>query len=651
MLNVVCVRQGTKYSPDYVTKLYAMVARNITRGVEGRFICFTDQPDEYPGLIITKSLPPDTTGWWSKLYLFSSGLFDDGDRILYFDLDTVIVGDLDAISQYDGEFAILQDFYRPKGWQSSVMGWRAGFGSYIWESWLEAGRPEIEGGDQAWIEKCQRPLGQLWQHLYPGLFCSYKADCTPFPPDNASVVVFHGEPRPDNCGRPWVEAMWSEGDTGHFQLAMVANVTLDQIREQSSSSAARSLKRITSQAAHDKPVAIIGGGPSLADQITLVEIQRRIAEGCAIWALNGTYRWLVEHQIIPDALVILDARQDNVRFAYNVSPDTTVYVSSQCHPAVYDALLPKQIVRFDLEVMGDCGTTVGTHALCLAFVEGFRKIHLYGYDSSYRGDEGHAYQQSLNASERIVDAHAGDRVFKSAPWMVRQAQDFDPIARIIASEGGEIIVHGDGLLPYVAWMMANPAPTGPSIRAGEVLKRLNGTLHPVGAEIGVFGGDMSAQLLARDNLSLLMVDSWEGEGKSYARPSGDWHEGLSQEQQDAFYRRAVGTVKFAGERAHIRRARSSEAVKDVATGMLDFVFIDADHSYPGCLADILNWWPKVKPGGFIGGHDYNNTDFPEFGVNRAVDEFAELIGQELDLGDNFTWFLRKPDLNSSKGHE
>jgi hypothetical protein len=58
-------------------------------------------------------------------------------------------------------------------------------------------------------------------------------------------------------------------------------------------------------------------------------------------------------------------------------------------------------------------------------------------------------------NERIVDAHIGDRVFKAAPWMVRQAQDFEGIARDVVASGGQITVHGDGLLPYMAnyWPM------------------------------------------------------------------------------------------------------------------------------------------------------------------------------------------------------
>jgi hypothetical protein len=67
---------------------------------------------------------------------------------------------------------------------------------------------------------------------------------------------------------------------------------------------------------------------------------------------------------------------------------------------------------------------------------------------------------------------------------------------------------------------------------------------------------------------------------------------------------------------------------------LDFVFINADHSYEGCAADIHAWLPKVKAGGWIGGHDYDNTDYPGFGVKRAVDQ---AFGPAVELGENFCW--------------
>lgn len=52
---------------------------------------------------------------------------------------------------------------------------------------------------------------------------------------------------------------------------------------------------------------------------------------------------------------------------------------------------------------------------------------------------------------------------------------------------------------------------------------------------------------------------------------------------------------------------------------LDFIFIDADHSYESVKEDIVAWYPKLKPGGVLSGHDYRSNHFP--GVSLAVDEF------------------------------
>ncbi len=59
---------------------------------------------------------------------------------------------------------------------------------------------------------------------------------------------------------------------------------------------------------------------------------------------------------------------------------------------------------------------------------------------------------------------------------------------------------------------------------------------------------------------------------------------------------------------------SADAFEDQS---LDFVFIDADHIFTRCFADINSWLPKIKPGGIIAGHDYCK-EHP--GVIEAVDK-------------------------------
>lgn len=174
------------------------------------------------------------------------------------------------------------------------------------------------------------------------------------------------------------------------------------------------------------------------------------------------------------------------------------------------------------------------------------------------------------------------------------------------------------------------------IRAKELLSRL--PPGPVtGVEVGVFMGSMSVSLLERADLSLCMVDSWKGKGADYIGDSGDYHAGLSQAAQNEHFKTAARRTAIFGNRALIVRKPSIEAAKDFEDGSLDFVFIDADHSYEGCRADIAAWMPKIKPGGLLSGHDYDHPDFP-FGVKHAVDE----LGLKVELGDDMTWFIQLP---------
>jgi len=66
---------------------------------------------------------------------------------------------------------------------------------------------------------------------------------------------------------------------------------------------------------------------------------------------------------------------------------------------------------------------------------------------------------------------------------------------------------------------------------------------------------------------------------------------------------------------------SDAASNMIEDSSLDYVFVDGNHSYEFTLRDLENYWPKVKPGGLISGHDYNTVGW--FGVNEAVKEFMQ----------------------------
>lgn len=90
---------------------------------------------------------------------------------------------------------------------------------------------------------------------------------------------------------------------------------------------------------------------------------------------------------------------------------------------------------------------------------------------------------------------------------------------------------------------------------------------------------------------------------------------------------------------------SDEAASYFVDEALDMVYIDGNHSYEYVKEDLLLWWPKVREGGILSGHDYVNRD--RFGVVDAVDEFLE--ENNLEMLDKFgqnSWFVGKDGNNT-----
>lgn len=650
MLNIVCVNAGNYLGKgaEYVNILADMVGRNISDKTSYKFICFTDTPEGIDGAVDVRPLPvAGLDGWWNKLALFKDGLFPEGDRVLYLDLDTVIVSGLDEIIKFSGSFAILRDLYRQDGLQSSVMMWLAGWGYNIWEDWIAAKMPKTPEGDQHWIEQCF--IGShppILQDLYPNSFVSYKLSAIKQIPPSAKMVIFHGQPRPDEIINGWVPKVWKIGGGTVLELRHECNTNLDQLAKNIRHALTLPFPWIQPVDEHRGHAVIVGGGPSL--RRSLDEIRERQKHGQVIFSTNNTYKYLLENGITADCHVMLDAREQNKEF---VPEGPLCYYASQCHPEVFK--LAKNVVLWHpmsdgiLEVIGDNtgdplvggGVTVGMKSIALSHILGYRNFHLYGFDSSYEDGENHAYRQPLNDGERTLEIEMNGRKYKTAAWMCSQVENFKETAKAIVESGGTITVHGTGLLPDVARVMTIEVPAA-QIRAEEILSRIN-VPNPIGAEIGVFTAALSSRLLQKEGLTLYMVDPWTISDKNseYAK-SGDFHADLTQEQQDRYYENSRNVVSRFGEKAIILRKPSVEAAKEIQDKTLDFVFIDADHSYEGCKADILAWAPKVRDGGLLCGHDYNNVEYPCFGVDRAVDEFSESINVPIELGENFTWFIR-----------
>ena len=159
----------------------------------------------------------------------------------------------------------------------------------------------------------------------------------------------------------------------------------------------------------------------------------------------------------------------------------------------------------------------------------------------------------------------------------------------------------------------------------------------VGAEVGVHRGKTSATLLARrPQLTLYMVDYW-GLLDDVTPPQGRWGREI--------YEEALAETEFGADRRRVVLGVSPDAAREVPGG-LDFVFVDAGHYYNEVLADLRAWWPKVKTGGYLFGHDIDNPDssFADWGVREAAEEFSAEVDVPMEVfpPPEMVFVMRKP---------
>ena len=130
-------------------------------------------------------------------------------------------------------------------------------------------------------------------------------------------------------------------------------------------------------------------------------------------------------------------------------------------------------------------------------------------------------------------------------------------------------------------------------------------------------------------MRMIAVDLWQTIEKRDVEGSETYEKRPHEKVLANFIRH---TQEHFPDRVTIHRMDTVEAARHVPDGTLDFVFIDADHTYEGCKRDIEAWLPKVRSGGMISGHDYN---WPS--VRQAVDEAFPTVG----LASDNVWYVGK----------
>lgn len=229
--NLIVVKWGNKYSPQYVINLYNSVKSKCS--LDFQFIVFTDNTEGLPKNLGWQFVKlPDwgftsEKAWWYKLEIFSKHNSISGNN-LYIDLDVVIIGDIAPFWKFEStKFRICRDFNRAfirnyKNCNSSVMAWQDTSMNNLWIEFAKdiKGITKRHRGDQDFINSQIKDsifwpdewaISWKWEAWRGGKVTSTqyrKEELKTIIPRDTKILVFHGKPNPDECEDPMIKKLW-----------------------------------------------------------------------------------------------------------------------------------------------------------------------------------------------------------------------------------------------------------------------------------------------------------------------------------------------------------------------------------------------------------------------------------------------------------
>lgn len=219
----------------------------------------------------------------------------------------------------------------------------------------------------------------------------------------------------------------------------------------------RGLEEIVAGEVKETPLYIVCSGPSLLE--TWEELKDCKGE---IWALNAAYDWLCKKGIRPDYGICLACEDQILDYFQEVGAGDKFLFASQTHPVLVDRVLdrggsitfwhPAHPPEWGMPtpegrlIYG--GGTVGTRAIDLAWVLGFRDVHILGLDACLSVDGRIAVDRQMYEDRRedLRTWMVGGRAFVALPSHARQVEDFATIIRPL--KGLTVTLYGDGLLQW-----------------------------------------------------------------------------------------------------------------------------------------------------------------------------------------------------------
>jgi len=220
-VNVLCIKWGRKYGPEYVNRLHSMVRRHLKRPF--RFVCLCDDATGVDAGIDVRPIPTvgfapfDTRQSWSfghgwlKLTSFANPLYDLQGQTLFLDLDIVIVDSIDCFFDHPGTFCVIKEWDKQDGTGNTsvyryIIGEHADALEHL-KNTYPASIADVRN-EQEFITQYLGRQGKV--QYWPNDWCvSFKRHCVPrglmnwfreptIPP-GAKIIAFHGKPNPPDA--------------------------------------------------------------------------------------------------------------------------------------------------------------------------------------------------------------------------------------------------------------------------------------------------------------------------------------------------------------------------------------------------------------------------------------------------------------------
>jgi len=233
-----------------------------------------------------------------------------------------------------------------------------------------------------------------------------------------------------------------------------------ELRQQQINAAVkRKLPFIVPRKEHNRKIAIVASGPSVTECVDIL----KDFDG-EIWGINGAFQWMRHRGINPSGFVGLDPEELLKDYLVETPEDATYYLAAQVHSDVFDHLAGKNVrlwfpadgeVKFPfgaIPIFG--GSTCLGRAPNLAYVLGYRDVHIFGGDSSFT-DKSHVYGDSGLIPGGTFPFECNGRLFITTRQMLNQACEFSEQLVEWARPGSKgetplnATIYGDGLMQWM----------------------------------------------------------------------------------------------------------------------------------------------------------------------------------------------------------